>query len=89
MAHNINKGPVESIYKLCKVVGSLIPSGTWVSRALYQELKKTNSHKFRKNRKHYIESKRQMAIYKLYAEHREEVKYIKKKKKKKKTFYYL
>ena len=57
VAHNINNGPVESIYKLCKVVGSLIPSGTRVSRALYQELKKTNSHKFRKNAKHYIESR--------------------------------
>ena len=33
-AHNINNGPDESIYKLCKVVGSPIPSGTRVSRAL-------------------------------------------------------
>ena len=78
-AHNINNGPGESIYKLCKVVGSPIPSGTRVSRALYQEQKKTNSHKSRKKAKHYIESrsKRRRAIYKLYAEHREVVKYQK------------
>ena len=79
VAHNMNNGPDESIYQLCKVVGPLIPSGTMVSRAIYQELKKTNSHKFRKNAKHYIESrsKWRRAIYKLYAEHREEVKYKK------------
>ena len=70
-AHNINNGPGELIYKLCKVVCSPIPSGTRVFRALYQEQKKTNSHKSRKKAKHYIESrsKRQWAIYKLYAEH--------------------
>ena len=87
-AHNINNGPgiiVQSIYKLCKIVGSPIPSGTRVSRALYQEQKKTNSHKSRKKAKHFIESrsKRRQVIYKLYAEHREVVKY------QKKTFYYL
>ena len=43
-AHNINNGPVESIYKLCfKVAGSLIPSGTRVSRALYQTKKNKQS----------------------------------------------
>ena len=78
-AHNINNAPGESIYKLCKVDGSLIPSRTRVSRALYQEQKKTNSHKSRKKAKHYMEdrSKRRWAIYKLYAEHREVVKYQK------------
>ena len=40
-AHNINNGPGESINKLCKVVGSPIPSRTRVSRAPYQEQKKT------------------------------------------------
>ena len=33
-AHNINNGPGQSIYKLCKVFGSPIPSGTRVSRAI-------------------------------------------------------
>ena len=47
-AHNINNGPGESIYKLRKVVGFQIPSGTRVFRALYQEQKKTISHKYRK-----------------------------------------
>ena len=75
MAHNINNVPGESIYKLCKVVGSPLPSGRKVSRALYQEQKKTNSHKYRKNARHYIESrsKRQRAIFKLYGKHREVV----------------
>ena len=36
-AHNINHGPGESIYQLCKVVGSPISPGIKVSRTLKQQ----------------------------------------------------
>lgn len=50
-AHNINHGPGESLYKLCKAVGSPIFIGTRVSRALYQQQKNNECHKRRKNHK--------------------------------------
>ena len=50
-AHSINHGPGESIYKLCRVVGSPIQVGTRVCRALYQQQKVNERHKQRKNQK--------------------------------------
>ena len=48
-AHSINHGPGESIYKLCRVVGSPTQVGTRVCRALYQQQKVNERHKQRKN----------------------------------------
>ena len=49
-AHNINHGPGESIYHLCKVVGSPISPGTRVSRALKQQQNINDCHKRRKKK---------------------------------------
>ena len=78
-AHNINHGPGESIYKLCRVVGSPIQAGTRVCRALYQQQKVNERHKQRKKSKHYKEarSKKRRALYKLYEQQQEHVKYVK------------
>lgn len=78
-AHNINHGPGESIYQLCKLVGSPISAGTRVSRALSQQQKINESHKKRKNSKQYKEgrSRKRRALYKLYEQRQEDVKYCK------------
>ena len=78
-AHNINHGPGESIYQLCKVVGSPISPGTRVSRALKQQQNINDCHKRRKKTKAYIDrrSRKRRALFKLYETRQEEVKYHK------------
>lgn len=78
-AHSINHGSGESIYKLCRAVGSPIQAGTRVCRALYQLQKVNERHKQRKKSKHYKEarSKKRRALYKLYEQQQEQVKYVK------------
>ena len=78
-AHNINHGRGESIYLLCRVVGSSISPGTRVSRALKQQQKINDCHKRRKKTKTYIDkrSRKRRALFKLYETHQEEVMYHK------------
>lgn len=78
-AHNINHGPGESIYKLCKAVGSPISAGTRVSRSLNQQQNISQCHKKRKSAKRYKEarSRKRRALFSLYERHQEEVKYEK------------
>ena len=78
-AHNLNNGPGESIVKLCKVVGSTIPSGTRVRRALKQQQNFSHSNRKRKRTQQYKDAlcRKRRALYSLYEKHQEKVKYCK------------
>ena len=78
-AHNINHGPGESIYQLCKVVGSPISPGTRVSRALKQQQNINCQKRRKKKSKAYIDrrSRKRRELFKLYETHQEEGKYHK------------
>ena len=51
-AHNINNGPGESVFKLCKAAGSTIHGGTRVCQALKQQQKSVIATANVKERKH-------------------------------------
>ena len=50
--HNINNGPGESVFKLCKAVDSTIHGGTRVRQALKQQQKSVIATANAKERKH-------------------------------------
>ena len=78
-AHNINHGPGESIFKLCKLVGSPISPGTRVARTLNGYQKMYESDKKRKKTKTYKDSRcrKRRALFALYEKQQEETKYQK------------
>lgn len=78
-AHNINHGPGESIFKLCKLVGSPISPGSRVARTLNGFQKIYKSHKKRKMTKSYKDSRcrKRRALFALYEKQQEEAKYQK------------
>ena len=57
--HNINNGPGESIFKLCKAAGPTIHGGTRVCQALKQQEKISHSNRKRKRRQAYKDAKMQ------------------------------
>ena len=80
-AHNINNGPGESVFKLCRAVSSSIHEGTRVCRTLKQQQKISNNNKKRKRMQIYKDAlcRKRHALYQLYEKNQEEIKYQKKK----------
>ena len=77
--HNINNGPGESVFKLCKAAGSTIHGGTRVCQALKQQQKISHSNRKRKRTQAYKDAlcRKRRALYRLYEKNQEEINYRK------------